>query len=204
MGGFLGAMLTGVFANQILWQSGQGTTDPLGKLGAGGSDHLAQVGVQLLAATVATVFAFVGTLVIVVLIDKTWGFCLVERAESDGLDRSEHGEAGFDLGPSLELVPELAPHEPRAADVPPNGYRRFAVVVEGPSPADLAHTWSDLCQVSAKPPTQEFRTVYPYLTTMQGNRFNFRGGDPTAMRDNLQRLFETRLAGKPVKARVEG
>jgi ammonium transporter len=198
VGGFLGALLTGLFANQLLWQSGQGTTDLLGKLGPKGADHLAQVGVQFLAAAVAAVFAFVGTLVIVMIIDKTRGFCLDAKAENEGLDRSEHGEVGFDLGPSLEHVPE-----PRAADVPPNGQRRFAVVVEGPSPGDLAHTWSELCQVSARPASQEFRTVYPYLTTMQGNRFNFRGGDPSAMRDNLQRLFETRLTGKGVKARVE-
>jgi ammonium transporter len=204
VGGFLGALLTGVFANQILWRAGAGSADVLGSLGANGADHLTQVGVQFVAAAVAAVFAFVGTLVLVAIIDKTWGFCLEAKGESEGLDRSEHGEVGFDLGPALDTVPEHAPREPRAADVPPNGQKRFAVVVDGASPADLVHAWSDLCQVSAAPPTPEFRTVYPFLTTMQGNRFNFRGGDSAAMRDNLQRLFESRLGGKGVKTRVEG
>jgi hypothetical protein len=37
---------------------------------------------------------------------------------------------------------------------------------------------------------------------VQGNTFRFRGGDPALTRDNLQRLFESRLQ-KPVKARIE-
>ena len=53
------------------------------------------------------------------------------RSESEGLDRSEHGEVGFDLGPALELAAEREPQEPRSAAVPPDGQRRFTVVVEG-------------------------------------------------------------------------
>jgi ammonium transporter len=198
VGGFLGAILTGVFVSEVLYKAGSGTTLPPTY------NDLPRPLIQLLAASAAVVYSFAVTLVLAKGIDLVWGFSLTDKAEGEGLDRSEHGEVGFDLGPSLEIVPEHAPQEPRAADVPPNGYKRFAVVVEGPSPADLAHTWSELCQVAAHPPTPEFRTVYPYLTTMQGNRFNFRGGDPAAMRDNLQRLFETRITGKAVKARVEG
>jgi ammonium transporter len=201
VGGFLGALLTGVFASEILWQAGADVKDPLGVLTADG--RMSQVLVQLLAAVVAVVYAFVVSLLLVKGIDVAWGFCLDSRSESEGLDRSEHGEAGFDLGPSLELVPERAPQEPRAAAVPPNGQKRFTVVVEGVNNGDLIHAWSQLCQVGPEPPTPEFRSVYPYVTTVQGNRFRFRGGDAKLMRENLERLFQARLKGKPIRAHVE-
>ena len=53
------------------------------------------------------------------------------------------------------------------------------------------------------PPTPEFRTVYPYLTTVSDNRFRFRGGDPNTMRENLERLFRNRLGSSALKAHVE-
>jgi ammonium transporter len=203
VGGFLGALLTGVFAHQLLWQRGSGTPDaPLGILASG---RLAQVGVQLLAASVSVVYAFGLTFILVKVIDLVWGFCLEPRAEGEGLDRSEHGEVGFDLGPALEAVPEHAPHEPRAADVPPDGKKRFTVVVEGADTDDLIHTWSELCQARATPPSPEFRAVYPYLTTVQNNRFRFRGGDANSIRANLERLLKDSLKSKgaPIQAHTE-
>ncbi len=136
-------------------------------------------------------------------IDRTWGFCLDDRGENEGLDRSQHDEVGFDLGPTLDLVPEREPQEPRRADVPPTGYKRFSVIVEGIKPKELKDLWSDLCQAGPKPPKPEFKAVYLFVTTVQGNRFTFRGGDPNAMRDNLTRLFELMLRGQPVRGRVE-
>ncbi len=109
---------------------------------------------------------------------------------------------GFDLGLALETVPEAPVHEPRAALVPPDGLQRFTVVVEGTDTADLTHTWSDLCQVSAAPPPAEFRAIYPYMTTLQGNRFRFRGGDPKTMSENLRNLLQERL-NAPVQVYVE-
>src|SRR5262249_6497423 len=103
VGGFLGAVLTGVFASAALYQAGSGSTDPVGKLADGLG---AQVGVQLLAAVSAVVYAFGMTLVLVKGIDLAWGFCLDARSENEGLDRCEHGEVGFDLGPALESAPE--------------------------------------------------------------------------------------------------
>jgi ammonium transporter len=200
VGGFLGALLTGVFASVVLWQHGPNSAEPLGTMADG---RLTQVLVQLLAAVVAVAFSFVVSLVLVKGIDLAWGFCLDSRSESEGLDRCEHGEVGFDLGPALELVPERAPQEPRAAVVPPDGQKRFTVVVEGAKNGDLMHAWSELCQVGPEPPTPEFRAVYPYVTTVQGNRFRFRGGDASLMRANLERLFQSRLGGKPIRAHVE-
>ena len=96
----------------------------------------------------------------------------------------------------------MRPPEPRSALAPPNGQTRFTIIVEGGNNGDLMQNWSDLCQVSAGPPSAEFRAVYPFLTTVQGNRFRFRGGDPESIRDNLQRLFEKRIDG-PVRVRLE-
>jgi len=65
------------------------------------------------------------------------------------------------------------------------------------------HTWSELCQSGPQPAPAELRTVYPFVTTVQGNRFHFRGGDPATMSASLMRLFEERLRGQKVQARVE-
>ena len=94
-------------------------------------------------------------------------------------------------------------HEPKAAAVPPNGQRRFTVVVEGAANGDLIHTWSSLCQAGAQPAPNEFKTVYPYVTTVQGNRFRFRGGDPVVLRESLARLFQDKLDGTQVKTYIE-
>ena len=101
VGGFLGAVLTGVFAVEKLWQVGSGTSDPLGKLAAG---HLGQVQVQLLAAVAAAAYSFVLTAVIVKGIDVTVGFCLPAKTEGLGLDRGVHGEVGFDFSLALEAA----------------------------------------------------------------------------------------------------
>jgi ammonium transporter len=205
VGGFLGALLTGVLASAFLWGKANGydaqDNIPLGKLAHGWA---AQLGVQFVAALAAAAYGFVVTLVLVKVIDLAWGFNLDAKAENEGLDRAEHGEAGFDLGPALQEVSESPAHEPRAATVPPNGKRHFTVVVEGPARDELMQAWSALCQAGPQPPAEEFRAVYPYVTTVQGNRFNFRGGDPSHMRDNLQRLFQDRLDGTAVRTHVEG
>jgi ammonium transporter len=200
VGGFLGAILTGLFASAVYIRAGGGPDAPIGALDKGVG---AQVLVQFTACAVSVIFAFVVTYVLVLAIDRTWGFCLDNRGENEGLDRNQHDEVGFDLGPTLDLASEREPQEPRRADVPPNGYKRFSVVVEGIKPKELKDLWSDLCQAGPKPPKPEFKAVYPFVTTVQGNRFTFRGGDPNAMRDNLTRLFELMLRGQPVRGRVE-
>jgi hypothetical protein len=45
--------------------------------------------------------------------------------------------------------------------------------------------------------------VYPYLTTVQGNRFRFRGGDPENVSRNLTNLFAERLPNRRIEARLE-
>jgi hypothetical protein len=205
IGGFLGAVLTGVFASAALWQAGADSTTAVGKLvpEAWANGRLEQIQVQFMAACVAVAYSFVLTWILVKLIDVTFGFCVDRPTEEEGLDLTEHGELGFDLGPTLESAPERPMPEPRAASIPPNGVKRFTVVVEGPAQDAMIHTWSSLCQMSNKPPEKEFRAVYPYLTTIQGNRFRFRGGDPQAIRQSLEQLFQRHLADVAVRTHVE-
>jgi ammonium transporter, Amt family len=191
VGGFLGAVLTGVFCTKAINE-------------AGADAGLDQFKIQLLAASVAVVFAFSVTFVIVKVIDAAWGFCLGPQAENEGLDRTQHGEVGFDTGTAYEQVPETPPTEPRPAMVPPNGKGRFTVILDGPTPHELMQTWSQLCQAGPQPAPAELRAVYPFLTTVQGNRFHFRGGDPASLSSSLTRLFEGRLHDKKLQARVEG
>jgi hypothetical protein len=176
IGGFLGAVLTGVFATKLYWMAGSGakSEDPMGKM-VSGDERFLQIGSQLLAATVAALVAFVGTAVLVKVIDVVWGFCLDSREEITGLDQVAHGEAGFDFGPSLDAAVEQPALQPRSATVPPDGQERFTVMVDGADDDKLIHAWSD--------------------TTVQGNRFRFRGGDPALMRDNLLKLFQKHLGG---------
>ncbi len=196
VGGFLGAVLTGVFVSTAVQQAGAGT-DPKDVGVVLKHGLAAQVGVQLLAALVAAAFSFVASLVLVKVVDVLCGgFCLDARAENEGLDRVAHGEVAFDLGPALDVPVDHTPHhEPRPALVPPNGQKRFTVVVDGVPTEQLINIWSQLCQTGAAPPSTEFLTVYPFVTTVQGNRFRFRGGDPTVMKESLQRLFQQHFHG---------
>ena len=190
VGGFLGALLTGVFCSKAIND-------------AGADASFGQFKTQAIAASVAVVFAFVVTVVLVKAIDLLWGFCLEPQAENEGLDRNQHGEVGFDLSLAYEQVPETPPTEPRPAMAPPNGRGRFTVVLDGTDVRELMDTWSELCQTGPQPAPTELRAVYPFLTTVQGNRFHFRGGDPAAMSGYLTHLFEGRLPGQKIQARVE-
>lgn len=205
VGGVVGAVLTGVFASSIYYAWANGKADPEQfALGAMADGRTAQIYVQLVATVVTIAYVFVVTLGLVFVIDKLWGFSLDEKSENEGVDRSEHGETGFDLGGGLEMAPAAAPRrEPQSADVPPNGKRHFTVVVEGPKPSELMGAWSHLCGLNAEPPSPEFRALYPYVTTVQGNRFHFRGGDPTLMRQAMQSLFSSSLEGTPIQTHVE-
>jgi ammonium transporter, Amt family len=192
IGGLLGALLTGLFASKLM--------NPENVPIEGG---IQQFATQAIAAGVAVVYSFVVTFVLVKVIDLVWGFCLAPQAENVGTDLAEHGEVGFDFGLGVEQVPEMSMPEPRSSMVPPDGHNRFTVVLEGGSPAEIAHTWSELCQAGLSDPKTEFRSIYPFLTTVQGNRFRFRGGDASALSKSLERLFVSQTNGQPIKAHVE-
>lgn len=207
VGGFVGAVLTGFLVSIPLWMYGTGLEEKgfPGKVTDGKWDMAAQVKVQLIASLVSAGFSFLVTGVIVLAIDKTIGFTLTEEDETEGLDRAEHGEVGFDYGgTAIEEMPAAAGPEPKAASAPPNGplSKRFTVVVEGANPDQLVKVWGDLCKPGEEPPSPSFKAVYPYFTTMTGNKFRFRGGDPVVLRTELQKLL-TGVLDVPVKTHVE-
>ena len=196
VGGFVGAVLTGFLANEVLFKAGTGGS-PLPAV------TMPRPLVQLLAASISVAYAFIVSLVLVKIIDLSWGFCVDSKSENEGLDRTEHGEVGFDLSLATEMVPVGESTEPRSARVPPGLGKRFSIVVDGVKNGELMHVWSELCKPGSGPPEPEFRTVYPYVTTVQGGRFRFRGGDPQVMRDSLQQLFRKRMGAVPLRAHVE-
>ncbi len=83
VGGFWGAIATGIFASV----GGTG-------LIYGG---FRQFGVQVLAAATATVFSFVMTAIILLALKKTVGLRVETEDEMQGLDQSLHGETGYSL-----------------------------------------------------------------------------------------------------------
>jgi Amt family ammonium transporter len=129
------------------------------------------------------------------------------QVELLGLDVPELGAIGYiNQDPK---VPESRmiihqPPEPRSANVPPNGDKRFSILVEGVEIELLTKTWSDMCRIGTDPPPAEFRAVYPYMTTMQGNRFRFRGGNPVSIRTSLERLLQERIKDRTLRVRLEG
>ena len=88
IGGMLGALLVGVFAQKALNPSGNDG------LLAGNPGLLAKQAVGLLAAGVWTALLTFGILFVV---DKAIGLRVSDEEEREGLDASEHGEAGYTL-----------------------------------------------------------------------------------------------------------
>jgi ammonium transporter len=193
VGGFLGAVLTGVFCYK--------TINSAGADGYLVTHDFGQITTQTIAAGASAGFALVLSLIMVKAIDLTMGFTTDDRSETEGLDRTEHGEVGFDMTPGLDTSIAVGT-EPKPSDVPPAS-KRFNVVVEGVNNGDLLHAWSELCMPQAGPPTTEFKKVYPFVTTVQGNRFRFRGGDPQVVKESLERLLRTQMKNPALKARVE-
>ena len=65
---------------------------------AGGSwTVMQQFGIQAAAVLVTVVYAAVVTLVLLVLIQKLFGFRLDKESEMTGLDQGEHAEQGYGL-----------------------------------------------------------------------------------------------------------
>jgi ammonium transporter len=208
VGGFIGAVLTGVFVNLALWSYGAEFPEDAfpGKLNEAKDaiDRAAQFKWQLLASCTSAAYAFLVTGGLVLIIDKTIGFTVTKEQEAEGLDLAVHGEVGMDYGAGVPDDAAGVALEPKAATAPPNGplSKRFTVVVEGADPGQLTKVWGDLCKPTEGEPDPAFKAVYPYFTTMSGNKFRFRGGDPVLLRGELQKLLSTTL-NAPVKTHVE-
>jgi len=91
-GGTIGALLTGVFAQQVV--------NPIFGVGkpTGGLDgHWSQVGNQIVGILIAWTFAIVGTLVLLKITDMVTGLRVTEEQEIEGLDITQHGEEAYNL-----------------------------------------------------------------------------------------------------------
>jgi Amt family ammonium transporter len=91
-GGTIGALLTGVFAQQVI-NPIFGAGKPVGGL----DGHWSQIGNQLVGIGIAWGFALVGTIVILKITDLITGFRATEEEEQEGLDVTEHGEEAYYL-----------------------------------------------------------------------------------------------------------
>lgn len=159
-----------------------------------------QLMVQTKASIFSALYAFIISYCLAVFVQLIAGFSTDFVSETDGLDETEHGESGFDFGTTLAYASGTI--SPRAASSPPNGAKRFSVLVDGAKLTEIMRVWSDLCQTGKTPPHEDFRKIYPFLTTISGNKFNFLGGDPSTIKDALSKLFQEKL-NAPVKATLE-
>jgi Amt family ammonium transporter len=91
-GGTIGALLTGVCAQAVI--------NPIfgdGRAVGGFDGHWGQVGNQLVGIALAWVFAIVGTIVILKIVDAVSGVRVSEEQEIEGLDITQHGEEAYNL-----------------------------------------------------------------------------------------------------------
>jgi ammonium transporter, Amt family len=91
-GGTIGALLTGVFAQQAI-NPIFGAGKPVGGL----DGHWSQIGNQLVGVAVAWGFALVGSIVLLKVTDLITGVRVSEEHEIEGLDITQHGEEAYNL-----------------------------------------------------------------------------------------------------------
>ena len=96
VGGTLGAILTGVFATNVVnsgLKDANGNPQALGLVDGNG----AQIVNQIIGSGIAIILAVVATFVILKIVDLTIGVRADAREEQMGLDLSMHGEEGYNL-----------------------------------------------------------------------------------------------------------
>ncbi|HEX8338136.1 MAG TPA: hypothetical protein VF621_15570, partial [Pyrinomonadaceae bacterium] len=97
-GGTIGALLTGVFATSAvnpIFKDAAGNALPVGLLEGNGG----QVVNQLTGVGLTVGFACVASFAILKAVELFIGLRVSEEQEAAGLDRSLHGEEGYDLSP---------------------------------------------------------------------------------------------------------
>ncbi|MFO0658683.1 MAG: hypothetical protein U0165_02455 [Polyangiaceae bacterium] len=86
VGGILGALLTGVFADKALNDAGNN-----GLL----HGNAGQLGVQALGVVACSAYAAIVTFILLKVIGATIGLRVAEPEEREGLDTTQHGEEGY-------------------------------------------------------------------------------------------------------------
>jgi Amt family ammonium transporter len=97
VGGMVGALLTGVFADLAVNDAGAA-----GLLSGGG---LTLLGTQAVAVAATTAYSLAATTAILKLVDATIGLRVADEEETAGLDLSQHSEVGY-------AFPEGGTHSP--------------------------------------------------------------------------------------------
>ncbi len=93
-GGTLGALLTGVFATNLINDAPiNGKVIPLGLV----DGHAAQILYQAVGVGIAVTLAAAGTFIILKVCDALIGVRVDGADEEQGLDLSQHGEEGYVL-----------------------------------------------------------------------------------------------------------
>jgi ammonium transporter, Amt family len=96
-GGTLGALLTGIFAtaaiNPAYGNDASGKPIPTGVI----DGHWGQMVNQIAGIAIAWGLSIVGTLILLVVVDKIVGLRVKPEDEAAGLDLSQHGEEAYDL-----------------------------------------------------------------------------------------------------------
>jgi ammonium transporter, Amt family len=103
IGGFTGAILTGIFANSAIntvFKDADGNALPSGLL----EGNPKQVLNQLIASLIAIALGVVGSYIILKIVDVTIGVRVTGEDELTGLDVSQHGEEGYNLDADLGVL----------------------------------------------------------------------------------------------------
>jgi Amt family ammonium transporter len=97
VGGTMGALLTGLLAsgavNAVFGKDATGHPNPTGAI----EGNLHQALNQVMGAGIGWALSIVGTLALLLLVDKTMGMRVSTTEEATGLDLSQHGEEGYDF-----------------------------------------------------------------------------------------------------------
>ena len=86
MGGTVGAVLTGVLANEHI-----------GGVAGGWEGNIRQILLNSIGAAASIAYAFIGTLIILKIMDAVWpgGIRVTPKEEEIGLDLSQHAERAY-------------------------------------------------------------------------------------------------------------
>jgi Amt family ammonium transporter len=87
VGGLVGSLLTGIFADTLINSAGAD-----GLVAGGG---LALLGKQFVAVGVTLAFSFIGSILLLKLVEATIGLRVTEEQEISGLDLTQHAEVGY-------------------------------------------------------------------------------------------------------------